>query len=102
MTNQLQARRIALFYCNASFEPQKDHTHATVDHDSIVPTLYGIVMVNFTLVTLLHAQYPSSIHHPLATKYNFDFVLSVFYLSAIFISLPVCLTKLLILFCLHQ
>ncbi len=51
MTNQLQARTIALFYCNASVEPQQDDTHATVDHDSIVPTLYGIVMVNFTLVT---------------------------------------------------
>lgn len=51
MTNQVQARTIALFYCNASFEPEKDNTHATIDHDSIVPTLYGIVMVDFTLVT---------------------------------------------------
>lgn len=49
MTNQ--ARTIALFYCNASFEPEKDNIHATVDHDSLVPTLYGIVMVDFTLVT---------------------------------------------------
>lgn len=44
MTNQVQARTIALFYCNASFEPEKDNTHATIDHDSLVPTLYGIVM----------------------------------------------------------
>ncbi len=51
MTNQVQARTIALLYCNASYEPQKDNTHATVDHDSIRQTLYGIVMVNFTLVT---------------------------------------------------
>ncbi len=51
MTNQVQARTIALFYCNASFEPEKNNTHATVDHDSLVPTLYGIVMVDFTLVT---------------------------------------------------
>ncbi len=44
MTNQVQARTIALFYCNASFEPEKDNTHATIDHDSLVSTLYGIVM----------------------------------------------------------
>ncbi len=41
LTNQVQARIITLFYCNASFEPQKDNTHATVDHDSIRHTLYG-------------------------------------------------------------
>ncbi len=29
----------------------KDNSHATVDHDSIWHTFYGIVMVNFTLVT---------------------------------------------------
>ncbi len=51
MTNLVQARTIALFYCNASFEPEKDNTHASIDHDSIIPTLYGIVMVDFTLVT---------------------------------------------------
>lgn len=51
MTNQVQARTIELFYCNVSFEPEKDNTHATVDHDTLVPRIYGIVMVDFTLVT---------------------------------------------------
>jgi len=58
-----------LFHCNASFEPEYDTTHATVDYDSLVPTLYGIV-IDFTLVTC-SSHSIRLVSPPLVTKVQF-------------------------------